>query len=49
MLDQKIKKKDKFSTGLLGALSDAEFLRVDTHTHTHTHNEMKALVYPLCA
>ena len=37
MLDQKIKKKDKFSTGLLGALSDAEFLRVDTHTHTHTH------------
>ena len=39
MLDQKIKKKDKFSTGLLGALSDAEFLRVDTHTHTHTHTQ----------
>ena len=34
MPDQEIKKKEKFSTSLLGASSDAEFLRANICTHT---------------
>ena len=34
-LDQEMRKKDKFSTGLMDASFDAEFLRMDKDTQTH--------------
>lgn len=57
-LDQEMRKKDKFSTGLMDASFDAEFLRMDkdtqthgcvsAHTHTHARRDGGTCIFIVC-